>query len=190
MNVNELLPGIAALDGERWAWIADCDHRWVVSNLGRVCSVKRTVVYRNGHVANYKAKLLKGVPNQGGYLVVSVTVNEKKKCCLVHSLVAASFLDNPHGYGLVLHKNGDCTDNRECNLYYGTQKQNMADSIAHGTKAKGATHGMVKIDEHSVKKIRKLSVTHKQRDIARMFGLGQSQVHRIIARQSWAHIED
>lgn len=190
MNINDLLPGIVILDGERWAWIADCDHRWVVSTLGRVCSVKRTVVYRNGQVANYKAKVLKGVPNQDGYFVVSITIHGKKTCRSVHSLVAASFLDNPSNLPLVLHRNGDRADNRECNLYYGTQKQNMADSIAHGTKVKGETHGMVKIDDRAVREIRKLSGAKKQRDIARMFGLGQSQVQRIIARESWGHIED
>ena len=139
-------------------------------------------------MANYKPRMLANVKNVGGYFVASVTINGKKTCCLVHVMVAAAFIGPKPDSLLVLHRNGDKNDNRAGNLYYGTQRQNIEDSIKHGTKARGVTHGMVKIAPDVVHLIRSLSNEMSQREIARHVGLGQSQVHRIIARQSWAHI--
>ena len=129
------------------------------------------------------------VPNVGGYLVVSVTINGKKTCRTVHSLVAEAFIGRRPSDLLVLHKNGCKLENRATNLYYGTQKQNMQDAVAHGTKPRGATHGMVKLTEAQVSLIRSLKGAMKQRDIAHKFGIGQSHVQRILSGQSWAHVD-
>lgn len=183
---NDVLPEGSQQDGEEWRWIANCDNCWAVSNMGRVCSVKRTVRYVNGHVANYKARLLSLVPNEGGYHVVSVRINGKKTCCIVSALVAEAFHGKrPEGL-YVLHRNGNNKDDRADNLYYGDAKQNALDAIAHGTKAKHDRHGMAKISPDDVRAIRSLRGILAQRKIAQQFGIGQSQVQRILSGQSWA----
>ena len=53
----------------------------------------------------------------------------------VHKLVLQAFRGyRPDNY-VCRHLNGNCLDNRLVNLKWGTQKENMLDSIKHGTAA-------------------------------------------------------
>ena len=58
-----------------------------VSNLGRILSLNY-----NG---TGKAKLMTPVENKGGYFQVGFWKNGEYKTCLVHRLVAETFLENP-----------------------------------------------------------------------------------------------
>lgn len=50
----------------------------------------------------------------------------------VHHLVAAAFIGPRPPGAVVRHLNGDKEDNRLSNLTYGSQAENIADTVAHG----------------------------------------------------------
>ena len=80
----------AVYDGEIYEGL------YKVSNLGRILSLN----YRN----TGKTKLRKPVEIGKGYLRVELSKNGESKTCLVHRLVAETFLPNPKGKPCVNHK--------------------------------------------------------------------------------------
>ena len=70
--------------------------KFKVSNFGRVINLN----YRG----TGKSKLAKLSDNGHGYLVVGLSKNEEYKNCLVHRLVAQTFLANPENKPCVNHK--------------------------------------------------------------------------------------
>lgn len=79
----------AIVDGEPW-------ENYQVSNLGNILSLN----YRN----TGRAELMTPVDNGHGYLRVNLSKNKETKKCLVHRLIAETFLPNPEGKPQVNHK--------------------------------------------------------------------------------------
>ena len=92
----------AIVNGEPW-------ENYQVSNLGRIMSLN----YRN----TGKAELMTPVERKDGYFHVYLSKNRKEKKCLVHRLVAETFLPNPEGKPCVNHKiEGD--EGKKINIVY------------------------------------------------------------------------
>ena len=106
-----------------------------VSNLGRVKSLARTVIYSNGRVQDYKDKVLKNSLLSNGYFRVSLYKKSKMKARTIHQLVAETFLNHtPNGYKLVVdHINNVKTDNRLENLQLITARENNSKDRKGGT---------------------------------------------------------
>lgn len=88
-------------------------------------------------------------------------------------------------------------DNRACvnpaHLYAGTHADNTEDKMRRGRHRFGSVLGSAspnaKIAEEDVRAIRALStqgVSYGQ--LSRRFGIGKSQVFRIVKRKTWAHV--
>lgn len=79
---------------------------------------------------------------QPGRVVVTTHADGRRVACLgrqkmlVARLVAAAFLDTPERRPglMVLHRDGNSTNDSPDNLYYGTGKDNFADAVRHGTR--------------------------------------------------------
>ncbi|MBL3752345.1 NUMOD4 motif-containing HNH endonuclease [Mycobacteroides abscessus] len=99
-----------------------------VSSLGNARSVRRRVTYSDGRVRVYPEAPLSPSLEGGGYKQVTCGKVGKRK---IHRMVAEAFF-GPSDL-LVLHKNGNRTDNRVENLYYGTTSDNLRDAVRHGT---------------------------------------------------------
>lgn len=108
------------LEFERWLPIAEYPS-YEVSSLGRVRNI------RTQHI-------LKPAPNSKGYLCVLLYKGSKRnrRTHLVHRLVARAFLPNPSNLPQVNHLNGQKRDNKEVNLEWCTQSQNMKHACAMG----------------------------------------------------------
>lgn len=98
-----------AISGE-WRNIPGYDERYYASSDGRVLGA-------NG--------LLKPVIGKDGYARVNVAYDGKFRLCLVHRLVAESFISNPDKKAEVNHINGDKSDNRVENLEWVTREENI-----------------------------------------------------------------
>ena len=80
----------AVYDGEPYEGL------YKVSNWGRIMSLN----YRN----TGRAELMNPSTNTDGYLKVNLRKNGERKTCLVHRLIAQTFLPNPEGKPQVNHK--------------------------------------------------------------------------------------
>jgi len=106
----------------------------------------------------------------------------------VHRLVLEAFIGPCHKGMEACHNNGDCVDNRVENLRWDTRKANAKDRLRHGTNLSEERHPCAKLSKSSVCEIRCLyesGLVKKKRDLARMFGVSESQMGRILRYESW-----
>lgn len=110
----------------------------------------------------------------------------------VSRLLAETFIPNPENKPCVCHKNGDPSDNRIENLYWGTAKENMLDKLKHGTHIQGEKVWNAKLNKYKIERIkfmkeimgRKLT----NRKIAKIFGVNPSQISRLLSGKRWKHL--
>lgn len=138
------------------------------------------LISSQGEVISYARKtprLLKGTPDQDGYLRYQVGGKGGKRRG-GHQLVLEAF--HPEGWfeeAKVLHVNGDPSDNRLENLYWGTSLDNTNDRRKHGTLG-------LRLTDEDVEEIRRLhAMGFQQREISRVFKTTQKHVSDIVLRK-------
>ena len=133
----------AVYDGEIYEGL------YKVSNFGRILSLN----YRN----TGKADLMTPVERKDGYSQVELSKNGKTKKCLVHRLVAQTFIPNPDNLPEVNHKDEDKTNNfvflnedgtvdeeksnlewktHRGNINHGTRNERVSKALTNGKKSK------------------------------------------------------
>lgn len=159
-------------------------HRgYQVSSEGRVRSLDREVLCRNGRTKKLKGKLLKPSADPFGYMFVQLGRGCVRR---VHSLVALTFI-GPRPEGLyACHEDGVCTNNIKTNIYYGTPKQNQHDRRKHGTALVGEKHPMSRLTERQVGLIRsRYRAGERQKTLGEEYGVTQSQISNIVNGKAW-----
>lgn len=116
--------------GEIWKDIKGYEHRYQISNYGRVKSLR----YR-GH---NKVAIMKPEETKHGYLQIMLGVPNKRKRYKIHRLVADHFLNNPENKPQVNHLDENKLNNHVDNLSWCTSKEN----INHGTRTDRAKNSM------------------------------------------------
>lgn len=106
---------------EIWKDVKDFEGLYQVSNLGRVKSLKREVVYFEGNNSKNKhhtvfEKMKNQSKKDNGYLITSLYKGNKGNHKYIHRLVAEAFIPNPSNLPTVNHKNLNKQDNRVENL--------------------------------------------------------------------------
>lgn len=112
---------------EIWKDIEGYEGRYMVSNLGRVKSMK----YRHHN----KVEILKEDFKFGYKRVCLFNKDGKRKRMRVHRIVAKAFVPNPNNYSIINHKDENKENNRADNLEWCTQKYN----INYGTRTERAS---------------------------------------------------
>lgn len=185
----------------RWRPVLGYEGVYEVSDRGRV---RRCDGYHGSK------RHLKPAPNRSGYLNVNLSRYCKGRTFFVHRLVCEAFLGvRPDGM-TINHKNGQKTDNRLENLEYMTHANNMRHAMVVinsmlPTRARGKDNGSIakperlvrgsdvataKLNAKVVRQIRAmLAGGMKQRDIASAVGISQTQIWRVKAGLSWAHVD-
>lgn len=111
---------------EIWKDIIGYEGLYQISNLGNVKSLERLVKDSNkDRYQLLKEKTLKPFDNGKGYLIVSLTKDNKRKNHYVHRLVGQCFLDNYDSKLTINHIDFNTKNNSTINLQCCTQKENI-----------------------------------------------------------------
>lgn len=117
---------------EIWKPVLGYEGYCEVSSLGRVKTLERVTVRRNGRPHTVPERILKQSYMKKGYLRLNLTKDGVRKQHTVHSLVLSSFV-GPRPSGMITrHLNGIPDDNRLENLAWGTGSENQHDAVEHG----------------------------------------------------------
>ena len=177
---------------EIWCDVAGYEGYYQVSSKGRVRSCARTISVKpsskfpTGGLRTLKSVILK--PQGSPYSHVTLWKHKTYKHKDVHVLVAETFHGERPLCLEACHKNGNKSDNRAVNLYWGSPIQNAFDKRNHGTHIEGEEQGSAKLSKSEVFKIRELGESKSQAELSRIFQVGQSQIHRILNRKAWKHL--
>lgn len=111
------------MENEFWIDIKGYENQYQISNFGKIKSLDRIVIDKNGRRMIYKGKILSPIKSNrknNYYLFVIL----KRKINYIHRLIAENFIENPNKYQVVDHINEDTTDNRIENLQWVTMEYN------------------------------------------------------------------
>lgn len=87
--------------------------------------------------------------------------------------------DPPAPDAVCRHLDGNPGNNQIANLAWGTQKQNIEDSIRHGTFRKGAKHYAAKFSPEEVRIIRGRARTETGVSLAEEYGVSTTTINRL-----------
>ena len=113
---------LAWIDEEIWKPIPGFTD-YLVSDLGNIRSLK------------YSKDRLKKSTLYRGYPMVGLSMRGERTLKQVHQIVLLTFVGVAPVGMEVRHLDGNSTNNRLDNLTYGTHKENVADTLLHGTHA-------------------------------------------------------
>lgn len=167
------------MKNELWMPVVGYEQNYMVSNYGRVSSIKRP---------HCKGGLLILSPTKLGYVRTSLSLNGKRDTFMVHRLVLEAFI-GPCPDGLeAAHLNGNRSDNVLPNLVWTTRKENHSHKVAHGTQPFGEDNAQSKLTAEQVLEIRRLRGQVKGRELAARFCVSESNVSVIQLGKSWTHL--
>ena len=128
---------------EEWRDVVGYEGYYQVSNLGRVKTLERMRVDKNGVEYRIRERILSQPLDAYGYPVVGITSRDGvHRAKTVHRLMAMAFLPNPENKKCVDHINGIRTDNRLENLRWVTHKENIANTYRLNHQVKWADRNM------------------------------------------------
>jgi hypothetical protein len=179
MNPTYVAPKVNA---EVWSQIIGFEGLYSVSTWGRV---KSHHCYHGAGECILKPQ----VRNRCGHLRVSLYAGGRHVLAAVHRLVLTAFV-GPCPDGMECrHLDGNPSNNRIENLVWGTQAENQADRIRHGTSNLGERNGLAKLTEANVREIRKLlGQGVPGMTIGRLYGVSQTTIS-YIKRKGWSHVQ-
>jgi hypothetical protein len=152
---------------EDWRTVAECPD-YEVNALGGV---------RRG------ARILKPWRHRSGHLYVGCAVDGAKRNRQVHRLVLCAFVGlPPTAAHEACHRDGNPANNAADNLYWGTRAQNIEDAARHRRR-----HAKSSLTFEQADNLRRAFNGRRgeKRRLARMFGLSESLVGRILNGQTY-----
>ena len=161
---------------------------YFVDTNGNVFSYRKSYDKLSGFLYPLKQEKL-----HSGYKRVKLHQNNYYKKILIHRLVLETFIEECPKDMECRHLNGIRDDNRLENLQWGTKRENQLDRYTHNTMnpLKGSKHGMSKLNDFQVKRIRLLkeiipAITQKR--LSKMFNIDRTMIGNILKRKNWKHI--
>lgn len=171
---------------EVWKPVTLFEGCYEVSNTGKIKTVARSFIQKNGQVKRIK-ELIKVCPqNHRGYNRAQLTSSTGfKKIYSVHRIVAHHFIPNPNNLQEVNHINGIKTDNRVENLEWCDRKHNEFHAKLNGLKSRGTKNPRSKIDDIQAKTIKSLKGEVKIAALAGYFNVSKATISSINSNRNW-----
>ena len=179
---------------EIWKPIPGYEGLYEVSNKGRVKSLERDIICKNGVKRHYKERIMNGSLDTRGYLQVSLGNNKgERKFLWVHQIVATTFIPNPENKPQVNHKDEVKTNNCVDNLEWMTAKENSN----YGTRNERVIKAISKPIMQYTKDGILIKVYPSVKEAAHQLGLSRSNISsaaRGVYKQAydfiWKYVED
>lgn len=171
---------------EQWRDIPGYEGRYQVSDQGRVKSVPhrvRLVVHGVETTRLSPGRMLKPGRCRSGHLSVALGKGNSK---MVHGLVLTAFVGARPEAQEALHLNHTPSDNRLCNLRWGTRSENVAMDYAVGTRGAEDAHPQAKITRQHIPAILDLRARGlTQAEIGLRVGVSDSVICNILQGKHW-----
>jgi hypothetical protein len=126
---------------------------------------------------------------QDEYARVVLYARGSRRHVSVHRLVLEAFV-GPCPAGMeACHGDGDRSNNRLGNLRWDTPKNNAADTIAHGRRARGSCHRDAKLSEADIPAIvAAVAGGESVASVAARYGVFHTTVLGIVRGEKWRHV--
>jgi len=167
---------------EEWRYIPGYSKDYMASNLGRIKSVKRTIVRNNGWPQTIKERILKSACDEWGYPQVRID----GKTIKVHRAIALAFLGERLSGEEIRHLDGNPANSKLSNLSYGTHSENILDGYTY--RGNIGKHQKLSVQSASAIKTDILS-GKSSRKIAREYGISEQSVCDIKHGRTYAWLE-
>lgn len=154
-----------------------------ISNFGNVKRIKKSK--QNNVKLNC---LLSPRKDHRGYLYINLYRNRRRFTRKIHRLVFETF--NGKISKEINHKDGDKENNFIDNLEDITKSENIKHAYENGLMNHiGENHNRAKLTNSDIYEIRKLADNGlKQKVIAKIFGVAQQTVSKIVNKRRWNHL--
>jgi predicted XRE-type DNA-binding protein len=154
------------------------------SDLGKLKSLYRETLSKNGKRMIFPEKITSPKPHTSGYVRFNLTKNNIRTTFSAHVIVATLFIENPHNYPIVNHKDGIKWNNGKTNLEWGTSSMNNQHAIDTGLMPilVGEFGRNAKLKDSEVFDIRFhwKNRSYSQTELGTMYNVDQSTISKIV----------
>ena len=176
---------------EEWKDIEGYKDKYMVSNSGKIKSLKRKVEYDGGYYT--LNEVIMKQKDIRGYKNITLSKNNKSRTLQVHRLVLEHFNPVKDMDKLqVNHIDGDKSNNSLSNLEWCTPKENTQHAIKLGKRGdqKGIKNPNSKLNPKQVKEIVEIrnSTGNSHSKISKKFNVSRKTVGNILNGKVWSHI--
>lgn len=174
---------------EKWKDVKGFEGSYIVSNHGRIKSLDRPLIYKDGRKGRISGKLIFGTIGNQGYRCIVFPGNKR---CLFHRVVAEAWIGKPDDAKTVNHKDGNKLNNNVDNLEWVTYKTNNAH--ARETRLNTQDEHRCNLTKFSGQLIKAMKNVHKTgkftyKEIGEMFAMSAYHVGEIIRGESRTYID-
>lgn len=175
------------MSDEQWRPIPGFENIYEASSLGRIRSIDRIRIDRNGRPIQLRGRIKEPRLNEKGYLRISLTNGGgRQRDFFVQRLVLAAFSGGNRPDMHARHLDGNQLNNCIVNLEWGTPVENSEDKFRHGTQPLGEECHTAKLTVADVLRIMKREKSAKA--FAKEYGVSPGAIKHIWAGRNWVHI--
>lgn len=135
-----------------------------------------------------KREFLKAVPDKDGYLMVYLRDGVQDLRRFVHSLVGRLWVGSKPAGMVWRHLDCNQLNNWYTNLAFGTQQQNVHDSLRNGTFSVGEQHYRARLTVAQVREIKLRLATVSDWHLAPEYGVHYTTIRDIRVGKTWKHV--
>lgn len=152
--------------------------------------LKHYTFNEDGTIFSRKGKSLSYHYCKKGYARVNLKDTKgRSRTYLVHRLIAAAHIPNPHGKPQVNHLNGDKRDNKAGNLEWVTNQENTDHAVVTGLVPRGSGRPNSKLSDAQVVQLRELREEGwNYYQLGKRFNIAYQSAHKVATRQTYTHI--